>query len=102
MHCTRHWTKIKIQKPNYRCSMSKRIVIGIAGASGVTYGIRMLECLKETDYETHLIISEAGKLNIEIETAYKADEVADMADFVYDHKNVAAGPSSGSFLTEGM
>jgi 4-hydroxy-3-polyprenylbenzoate decarboxylase len=82
--------------------MSKRIVIGIAGASGVTYGIRMLECLKETDYETHLIISEAGKLNIEIETAYKADEVADMADFVYDHKNVAAGPSSGSFLTEGM
>jgi 4-hydroxy-3-polyprenylbenzoate decarboxylase len=82
--------------------MPKRIVIGIAGASGVTYGIRMLECLKETDYETHLIISEAGKLNIEIETAYKANEVADMADFVYDHKNVAAGPSSGSFLTEGM
>ena len=82
--------------------MPKRIVIGIAGASGVTYGIRMLECLKETDYETHLIISEAGKLNIEIETAYKANEVADMADFVYDHKNVAAGPASGSFLTEGM
>ena len=82
--------------------MPKRIVIGIAGASGVTYGIRMLECLKETDYETHLIISEAGKLNIEIETAYKANEVADLADFVYDHKNVAAGPSSGSFLTEGM
>ncbi len=82
--------------------MPKRIVIGIAGASGVTYGIRMLECLKETDYETHLIISEAGKLNIEIETAYQANEVADMADCVYDHKNVAAGPSSGSFLTEGM
>jgi 4-hydroxy-3-polyprenylbenzoate decarboxylase len=82
--------------------MPKRIVIGIAGASGVTYGIRMLECLKETDYETHLIISEAGKLNIEIETAYKANEVAAMADFVYDHKNVAAGPASGSFLTEGM
>ena len=82
--------------------MSKRIIIGIAGASGVTYGIRMLECLKETDYETHLIISEAGKLNIEIETAYKASEVADMADFVYDHKNVAAGLASGSFLTEGM
>jgi 4-hydroxy-3-polyprenylbenzoate decarboxylase len=58
--------------------------------------------LKETDYETHLIISEAGKLNIEIETEFKANEVADMADFVYDHKNVAAGPSSGSFLTEGM
>ena len=82
--------------------MPKRIVIGIVGASGVIYGIRMLECLKETDYETHLIISEAGKLNIEIETAYQPNEVADMADFVYDHKNVAAGPASGSFLTEGM
>ena len=82
--------------------MSKRIVIGIVGASGVIYGIRMLECLKETAYETHLIISEAAKINIEIETAYKPKEVADMADFVYDHKNVAAGPASGSFLTEGM
>jgi len=82
--------------------MSKRIVIGIAGASGVTYGIRMLECLKETAYETHLIISEAAKINIKIETAYQPNEVADMADFVYDHKNVAAGPASGSFLTEGM
>jgi 4-hydroxy-3-polyprenylbenzoate decarboxylase len=82
--------------------MSKRIVIGIAGASGVTYGIRMLECLKEIDFETHLILSEAAKTNIRIETAYQPDEVADMADFVYDHKNVAAGPASGSFLTEGM
>jgi len=82
--------------------MSKRIVIGIAGASGVTYGIRMLECLKETDYETHLILSEAAKTNIRIETAYQPKEVAAMADFVYDHKNVAAGPASGSFLTEGM
>lgn len=83
-------------------SKTKRIVVGIAGASGVTYGIRLLECLKETDYETHLIISEAGKLNIEIETAYTAEDVARMADVVYDPKNIAAGPSSGSFLTEGM
>ncbi len=81
---------------------SKRIVVGIAGASGVIYGIRLLECLKDTEYESHLIISEAGKLNIEIETEYKADEVARMADFVYDHKDLAAGPSSGSFLNEGM
>jgi len=83
-------------------SNPKRIVVGIAGASGVIYGIRLLECLKDTDYETHLIISEAGKLNIEIETEYTAEGVAEMADYVYDHKNVAAGPSSGSFLTEGM
>lgn len=82
--------------------MSKRIVVGISGASGVIYGVRLLSLLRETDYETHLIISEAGKLNMQIETDTTADEVAKMADFVYDHKNVAASLASGSFLTEGM
>lgn len=82
--------------------MAKRIIIGIAGASGVIYGVRLLEHLKNTDWESHLIISEAGKLNIEIETQYRPEEICDMADHVYDHKNVAAGPASGSFLTEGM
>lgn len=82
--------------------MKKRIVIGIAGASGVIYGVKMLEYLRESDYETHLIISEAGKLNIRIETDYNPEDVAAMADFTYDHKNVAAAPASGSFLTEGM
>lgn len=82
--------------------MTSRIVIGIAGASGVIYGVRMLQLLKDTDYETHLIISEAAKLNIEIETRYKAKEVAAMADYTYDHKNIAASVASGSFLTEGM
>jgi len=51
--------------------MSKRIVIGISGASGVIYGVRMLSLLKEKDFETHLILSEAGKKNIEIETSLK-------------------------------
>ena len=82
--------------------MPKRIVIGISGASGVTYGVRLLSLLQETDYETHLIISESGKLNIEIETNYKPEEVASMADYVYDHKDIAAAISSGSFLTAGM
>ena len=82
--------------------MAKRIVIGISGASGVTYGVRMLELLRETQLETHLIISKAGRLNIEIETRYTPDEVEAMADFTYDHTDMAASPSSGSFLTEGM
>ena len=82
--------------------MKKRIVIGISGASGVTYGVRILELLRETDLETHLIISKAGRLNIEIETDYHPDAVEAMADFVYDHKDMAASLSSGSFLTEGM
>lgn len=74
----------------------------MAGASGVIYGIRLLEYLKSTEYETHLILSDAAKLNIEIETDYAADEIAALADVSYDHKNVAASISSGSFLTEGM
>ena len=82
--------------------MAKRIVIGISGASGVTYGVRMLELLRETDFETHLIISNAGKLNIEIETRYMPAEVEAMADFVYDHQDMAAALASGSFLTEAM
>ncbi len=76
--------------------MPKRIIIAIAGASGVTYGVRMLEVLRGTDYETHLIISEAGKLNIKIETHYSPDEVAALADFTYAHKDVAASLASGT------
>ncbi|SPF44801.1 3-octaprenyl-4-hydroxybenzoate carboxy-lyase [Syntrophobacter sp. SbD1] len=82
--------------------MKKRIIVGISGASGVIYGVRCLQLLKQTDYETHLIISESGKLNIEIETPYTPDEVMSLADFVYDHKNMAASISSGSFITAGM
>jgi 4-hydroxy-3-polyprenylbenzoate decarboxylase len=82
--------------------MSKRLVVGISGASGVIYGVRLLQVLKETDYETHLIISKSGELNIEIETAYDPDDVKALADYVYDHKNMAASLASGSFLTEGM
>ena len=82
--------------------MKNRIIVGISGASGVIYGVRCLQLLKRTDYETHLIISEAGKLNIQIETCYTADEVTAMADFVHDHNNMAASISSGSFITSGM
>jgi len=82
--------------------MAKKIVIGISGASGVTYGVRMLDVLRKTDFETHLIISNAGRLNIEIETSYTPAEVEAMADFVYDQNDMAASLASGSFLTEGM
>jgi 4-hydroxy-3-polyprenylbenzoate decarboxylase len=82
--------------------MSKRIVVAISGASGVIYGARLLEVLKDTDYETHLIISESGKLNIKIETQYKPADIESMADRVYDHKDMAASLASGSFITQGM
>lgn len=77
--------------------MQKRIAIGIMGTSGVNYGTGMLELLKNTGYETHLIISDAGRKNIdiEIETKYKAD-------YYYDNKDVGVPLPSGSFLTGGV
>jgi flavin prenyltransferase len=82
--------------------MPKRIVVGISGASGIIYGIRVLELLKDTDIETHLIISDAGKVNIRIETDFTPEQVAAMATRTYDAKDMAAAISSGSFLTDGM
>ena len=82
--------------------MKKRIVVGISGASGVIYGVRILSLLRETKLETHLVISESGKNNIQIETDYSLDQVEAMADYVYDTKDVGASLASGSFLTDGM
>ncbi len=82
--------------------MQKRLIIGISGASGVIYGIRMVEVLKNQGIETHLIISDAGKLNIKIETDYNVEQVIGMADFTYSNKEIAASVASGSFLTMGM
>lgn len=82
--------------------MKKRILIGIAGASGVIYGVRMLHHLKGMDYETHLILSEASRLIINIETDFTPKDVTSMADYTHDPNDIAAPPASGSFLTEGM
>ena len=82
--------------------MPKRIVVGIAGASGVIYGVRLIGFLKDAGIETHLIISEAGERNIEIETDYKASDVKAMADVCYSNRDVGACLASGSFLTSGM
>ncbi|RJR19595.1 MAG: UbiX family flavin prenyltransferase [Desulfobacteraceae bacterium] len=82
--------------------MKKRLVIGISGASGVIYGVRMLEHLRNTGKEIHLIISEAGKKNIEIETGYSVADVLALAHHTYDNQDVGAALASGSFLTEAM
>ena len=81
---------------------SKRIIIGISGASGVIYGIEILKELAKQDMETHLVISESGKKNISIETEYHVRDVESMAYRVYDEKDFEAPPASGSFLTHGM
>jgi 4-hydroxy-3-polyprenylbenzoate decarboxylase len=82
--------------------MSKRIVVGISGASGVIYGVSLLQCLQEKDYEIHLVLSDSGKRNIGIETAYKPSDLEKMVFRTYDNNDVGAALASGSFLTEGM
>ena len=79
------------------------LIIGITGASGAIYGIRLLEILKQADkVETHLIISKAGENVIESETTYKVNEIKKLANFWYDIDDIGARISSGSFLTDGM
>ena len=81
----------------------RRIVIGISGSSGAIFGARLVEVLSEQpDVETHLVMSNAARHTISYETEYSPDAIAAMADHVYDEKNVAAGPASGTFLTDGM
>ncbi|AZQ63786.1 UbiX family flavin prenyltransferase [Flammeovirga pectinis] len=81
----------------------KKLIIGITGASGVIYGIRLLEVLKLIDnIETHLILSPSARINIEIETDYNFKDVEALADVVHKYKDQAAPISSGSFKTDGM
>jgi 4-hydroxy-3-polyprenylbenzoate decarboxylase len=80
-----------------------RIIVGINGASGVIYGIRLLQVLSTIkDVETHLIISAAGARTIEIETEFTAKSVGELADHTYDIDDIGARLASGSFVCEGM
>lgn len=79
-----------------------RLVVGISGATGSIYGIRLLEVLNKLGVETHLVISEPAKRNIETETEYTVEYVEKLASYVYDNRDVGARISSGSFPTDGM
>ncbi len=80
-----------------------RLIIGMAGASGLIYGIRMLEVLKDLkDVETHLVMSATAKMNAVIETDWDIAGIEAMADVVHNVRDFAATISSGSFKTDGM
>lgn len=83
--------------------MNREIIIGISGASGVQYGIKLLETLIRTkDIETHLVVSESAKQLIKIETDLSIKAVEDLADHVYSDDDFTAPIASGSHRTEGM
>ncbi len=80
-----------------------KLIVGISGASGVIYGIRLLQTLRDVaNVETHLVMSNTGKLNVKLETEYELKEVEALADVVHSDNNVAASIASGSFRTAGM
>ena len=80
-----------------------RLIVGISGASGVIYGIRLLELLQDqTQIETHLILSKTAKLNIALETDWRVRDVEALANVLHDNRNQAASVASGSYLTSGM
>ena len=80
----------------------KRLVVGITGASGAIYGVRLLERLGELPVETHLIATRWARVTIEHETAWSWADVQALADHVHAEGDQAAALSSGSFRTDGM
>ncbi len=82
--------------------MKKRLIVGITGATGAVYGIALLKALKEAGWESHLVLTDAGVLNVWHELELKRKDVERLADFAHHPKDIAATIASGSFITEGM
>lgn len=83
-------------------SDEKRLIIGISGASGIVYGVRMLETLRPLPIETHLVVSKAAEVTLAYETDMKVAALRDLADVTYPEADIGAAISSGSFRTMGM
>ncbi len=81
----------------------RRLIVGLSGATGSIFGIRILQVLAPMpDIETHLVMSKAAKMTLQVETPHSVKEVEEMADVAHDIQNVGASIASGSFRTEGM
>ncbi|MBH62209.1 MAG: 3-octaprenyl-4-hydroxybenzoate carboxy-lyase [Alphaproteobacteria bacterium] len=83
-------------------SSQKRLIVGVSGASGVVYGVRLLQVLQPTDIETHLIISQSAEVTLAYETAYKVAEIQALADVSHSVRDIGAATASGSFSSIGM
>lgn len=82
--------------------MTRRLVVGITGASGVVYGVRALELLREAGVETHLVLTRSAALTIGYELDRRLDEVKALAAVVHPIADIGAAIASGSFRTDGM
>jgi len=89
--------------PGRLAVMAKRLIVGITGATGVAYGVRLLEALRRSrGWQSHLVLSEAGVLTAWQELGMKRKDIERLADVAYSPRDVAAALASGSFITEGM
>ncbi len=80
-----------------------KLVVGISGASGIIYGVRLLQHLhKRDDVETHLVVSDAARITLKHELQWNAEQLLGLATYTYDLADIAARISSGSFKTDGM
>ena len=84
-------------------SQKPRLIVGLSGSSGLPYGIRLLEVLRKLgSHEVHLILTDAAKLNVSVETDSRVKDVEALGDVVHNVMNISAGIASGSFRAEGM
>jgi 4-hydroxy-3-polyprenylbenzoate decarboxylase len=79
-----------------------RLIVGISGASGTVYGVRVLEMLRKAEIETHLVMSRSAEMTLAYETDYKPKDVRALASVHYPATDIGAAISSGSFPTMGM
>jgi len=80
----------------------RRMIVGITGATGIIYGVRLLEALKELGIERHLVLSKAAEITRAYETSFGASDIRALADFAYSPNDIGAPIASGSFKTMGM
>jgi len=83
-------------------SNPRRLIVGISGASGIVYGVRILQVLQHSDIETHLVMSDSARMTLATELDMSVKEVEVLASEVHNAKNIGATISSGSFKTMGM
>ena len=83
-------------------SLQKRLIVGISGASGAVYGVRLLQALQPTDIETHLVMSQSAEVTLAYETDFKVSEIQALADVNYPVRDIGAAIASGSFSSLGM
>jgi len=89
-------------KSQTNTAVKERLVVGISGASGVIYGVRLLDALRDVGVESHLVISKAAQLTLSLETQLSLKAVLAKADYHYAAGDVAAAIASGSFAVKGM